>query len=387
MKFLRDLASNAFTLAIAVVAGGFAAAVIANHQYTKPGPLAAPTYVDIPQGATLPGAVEQLVGAGAVGSATMFRLAATVTGRENDIKHGSFEIPAGASMSEVLAIITSSAAAKRRFIAIFRAGTTGGEHLLRERIAGSGEFEEVARFNGSEEPASGYAEIMESGVGVEYRVVIPEGLTSWQIAAAIGDAEFLEGRIDSPPAEGSLAPNTYEVARGSSARELIGRMSAAQARILEEEWERKPEGGVVSSPEEALVLASIIEKETGRADERTLVAAVFANRLNLKMPLQSDPTVIYGVTDGQGYLGRGLRKSELESDGPYNTYKNRGLPPTPISNPGRASIRAALNPAESDYLYFVADGTGGHAFARTYEEHRRNVREWRKIEAERRNGG
>ena len=386
MKLLRDLASSAFTLAIAIVAGICAAAVIGNHQYTRPGPLAASAYVDIPQGATLPGAVEQLVEAGAIGSASMFRLAATVTQQQNDIKHGSFEIPAGASMSEILAIITSSAAAKRRFIATYRVGTTGGEHFLRERIAGSDELGEVARFKGSEEPASGYTEIMESGVGVEYRVVIPEGLTSWQIAAAIGDAEFLEGRIDSPPVEGSLAPDTYEVARGSSAQELIGRMSAAQAGILEEEWERKPEGGVVSSVEEALVLASIIEKETGQAGERPLVASVFANRLRQGMALQSDPTVIYGVTSGQGYLGRGLRKSELESDGPYNTYKNRGLPPTPISNPGRASIRAALNPAESDYLYFVADGTGGHAFARTYDEHRRNVREWRKIEAELRNG-
>lgn len=386
MKFLRDLASNAFTLAIAVVAGVCAAIVVGNHQYTKPGPLTAPAYVDIPQGATLPGAVQQLIEAGAISSSSMFRLAAAVTGRENDIKHGSFEIPAGASMSEILAIITSSTAAKRRFIATFRVGASGGEHLLRERIAGSDELGEIARFKGSDEPASGYAEIIESGVGVEYRVVIPEGLTSWQVAAAIGDAEFLEGRIDDPPAEGSLAPDTYEVARGTSARELIGRMSAAQSRILEEEWARQPEGGVVSSPEEALVLASIIEKETGQADERPLVASVFANRLKRGIRLQSDPTVIYGVTDGQGYLGRGLRKSELESEGPYNTYKNPGLPPTPISNPGRASIRAALNPAESDYLYFVADGTGGHAFARTYDEHRRNVREWRKIEAELRNG-
>lgn len=382
MKLLRDLASSAFTLAIAIVAGICAAAVIGNHQYTRPGPLAAPAYVDIPQGATLPGAVEQLVEAGAVGSASMFRLAATVTQQQNDIKHGSFEIPAGASMSEILAIITSSAAAKRRFVATFRVGATGGEHLLRERIAGSDKLGEVARFKGSDEPASGYAAVMDSGVGVEYRVVIPEGLTSWQIATAIGDAEFLEGGIDSTPTEGSLAPDTYEVTRGSPARELIGRMSAAQARILEEEWERRPEGGIVSSAEEALVLASIIEKETGQADERPLVASVFANRLKQGMALQSDPTVIYGVTDGQGYLGRGLRKSELESDGPYNTYKNPGLPPTPISNPGRASIRAALNPAESDYFYFVADGTGGHAFARTYDEHRRNVREWRKIEAE-----
>lgn len=386
MKILRDLASNAFTLAIAVVAGVCAAIVIGNHQYTKPGPLAAPAYVDIPPGAALPDAAQRLINAGAISSAHMFRLAAVITRQENGIKHGSFEIPAEASMSEILAIITSSAAAKRRFIATFRIGASGGEHLLRERVAGSDELLEVARFMGPNEPAGGYAEIVESGVGVEYRVAIPEGLTSWQIATAIGDAEFLEGRIEDMPAEGSLAPDTYEVARGTPARELIERMSAAQARILEEEWARKPEGGAVSSPEEALVLASIIEKETGQADERPLVASVFANRLKQGMSLQSDPTVIYGVTDGQGYLGRGLRQSELDSDGPYNTYKNPGLPPTPISNPGRASIRAALNPAESDYLFFVADGTGGHAFARTYDEHRRNVREWRKIEAELRNG-
>ena len=185
------------------------------------------------------------------------------------------------------------------------------------------------------------------------------------------------------PDEGSLAPDTYEVARGTTVDELISRMVDSQSSILEEEWAQKPEESFIATPQEALILASIIEKETGVSSERRLVASVFVNRLRTGMRLQSDPTVVYGVTEGRGVLGRGLRQSELKRETPFNTYEIDGLPPTPIANPGRAAIRAALSPAESDFLFFVADGTGSHAFAETYDEHRANVRKWRQIERER----
>ncbi len=152
---------------------------------------------------------------------------------------------------------------------------------------------------------------------------------------------------------------------------------------MAEAWENRAEGLPLNSPEEALILASIVEKETGLAEERPQVASVFVNRLKQGMLLQTDPTVIYGVTEGRGNLGRGIRQSELKRETPYNTYVIKGLPPTPIANPGRAAIEAALNPDETEYLFFVADGTGGHAFAKTLREHNRNVAEWRKIEAER----
>ncbi|MGR3547140.1 MAG: endolytic transglycosylase MltG, partial [Roseovarius sp.] len=166
---------------------------------------------------------------------------------------------------------------------------------------------------------------------------------------------------------------------------VLTRMTEAQAVILAAAWQGRAEGLPLKSAEEALILASIIEKETGVADERRQVASVFVNRLNRGMRLQTDPTVIYGVTEGKGVLGRGLRQSELRGATPWNTYVIEGLPPTPIANPGRASIEAAVNPDSTDYVFFVADGTGGHAFAETLDEHNRNVARWRQIEAERGN--
>jgi UPF0755 protein len=172
------------------------------------------------------------------------------------------------------------------------------------------------------------------------------------------------------------------VAKGADRADLLAEMGARQARILAELWPDRAEGLPFDTPEEAMVLASIIEKETGVAEERALVASVFVNRLERGMKLQTDPAVIYGITEGKGVLGRGLRQSELRRETPYNTYVINGLPPTPIANPGRGAIEAALNPAASDYLFFVADGSGGHAFAETLAEHNENVARWRKIEAE-----
>jgi UPF0755 protein len=181
------------------------------------------------------------------------------------------------------------------------------------------------------------------------------------------------------PAEGSLLPETYSYSRGEARDEIITRMQAAHRAALDELWAGRAKDLPFATPEEAVILASIVEKETGLADERPRVAAVFVNRLRRGMRLQSDPTVIYGVSGGEP-LGRGLRASELRGETPYNTYVIRGLPPTPIANPGKAALAAVLNPPQTDELYFVADGTGGHAFAKTLAEHSRNVARWRQIE-------
>jgi UPF0755 protein len=228
-----------------------------------------------------------------------------------------------------------------------------------------------------------YSDLVESGTPMVYRVSVPEGLTSWQIVEGLRAADFLSGEIAEVPPEGMLAPDTFEVRRGQDRQEILDRMQAAQEEFLAEAWANRQDGLPLASPEEALILASIIEKETSVPDERRRVASVFVNRLNRGMRLQTDPTVIYGITEGRGVLGRGIRASELRAETPWNTYVIDGLPPTPIANPGRAAIEAAVNPDGSPFIFFVADGTGGHAFSETLEEHNRNVAIWRRIEAER----
>ena len=189
--------------------------------------------------------------------------------------------------------------------------------------------------------------------------------------------EVLVGEIKNPPAEGELLPDTYLFNRGGTRQSIIDQMNTAQKKFIEKLWPTRAEGLPLKTPEEALILASIVEKETGQADERAHVAAVFVNRLRRGMRLQSDPTIIYGITRGQGKLDRPIRRSDIRQKTDYNTYQIDGLPPTPIANPGRASIEAVLNPVETEHLYFVADGTGGHVFARTLAEHNANVRKWR----------
>ena len=216
-----------------------------------------------------------------------------------------------------------------------------------------------------------------------FRIAMAEGVTSWQVAEALKAIDLLSGEIAAVPAEGSLAPDSYEVSEGDDRAEILTRMAAAQEQRLAEAWEARDPGLPVETPEELLILASIVEKETGVPEEREQVASVFVSRLNQGMRLQTDPTGIYGITNGQGVLGRGLRRSELRKETPFNTYVIDALPPTPIANPGRASLMAAAQPASEDYVFFVADGTGGHAFAETLEEHNANVARWRQIEAER----
>lgn len=222
------------------------------------------------------------------------------------------------------------------------------------------------------------------GRAVLHKVSIPEGLTSKQVVDRLNAHEMLKGEIASIPEEGSLLPDTYKFSRGMTRQDLIDRMKAAQQKFVKKLWAKRQKGLPIKTPEEAIILASIVEKETGRADERSRIAGVFVNRLRKGIPLQSDPTIIYGLVGGEGTLGRGILRSELEKETPYNTYKIKGLTPTPIANPGRAAIEAVLNPAKTKDLYFVADGTGGHAFAPTLSKHNQNVSVWRQIERERR---
>jgi UPF0755 protein len=225
------------------------------------------------------------------------------------------------------------------------------------------------------------ATIVEGKV-VAHQVSLPEGLTSQQMVARLLQDDILAGDIKEIPREGSLLPDTYNFARGVTREQMIQRMQQAQQRLLREVWDHRSPDLPLKTPEQLVVLASVVEKETGKPDERSRVAAVFVNRLKQKMRLQSDPTIIYGLVGGKGTLGRPIMKSEIEQPTPYNTYVIDGLPPGPIANPGRASLEAAANPARTRELYFVADGTGGHVFAETYEQHQRNVTRLRSIESD-----
>ncbi len=323
----RHIAANALTILIVALALLFGAIVWGQRQYSAPGPLAAPLVMEVERGEGLASVAAKLEASGAIKRDSMFRIAARYTKQDQGLKFGEYEIPPGASMKDILALLNR-----------------GGN---------------VAR-----------------------QVIVPEGWTSWQVVQLLNARDDLSGDLTDIPAEGSLAPAGYDFQRGDTRQSLIDRMRTEQEGILAEAWANRAQGLPLRTPEELLILASIVEKETGVPEERTLVASVFENRLREGMRLQTDPTVIYGLTLGQEALGRGLRASELARPTPYNTYVVQGLPPTPIANPGKAAIEAAANPAEGDMRYFVADGTGGHAFAATLTEHNRNVAAWRRIEAE-----
>lgn len=238
------------------------------------------------------------------------------------------------------------------------------------------------------EPEASVLEVVDtivSGKIYMHLITFPEGLTTRTILSLVEANDVLEGDITLEPAEGDLLPETYAYPRGDTRDDLVRRMMEAHDEVLDLLWATRADDLPFDTKEEAVVLASIVEKETGVASERPLVASVFVNRLRRGMRLESDPTIIYGLTGGEP-LGRGLRQSELRSQTPYNTYVITGLPPTPIANPGKESIAAVLNPADTDFLFFVADGTGGHAFASTLSEHNANVQKWRRIEQERANG-
>jgi UPF0755 protein len=290
-------------------------------------------------------------------------------------------VPAKASMSEIVGILTAGGQSTCGREVNFRIGVANSDVILRELDAATNRYVEVVKFDPVAEAAPQAYVDAAAEPDVRFRVTLAEGVTSWQVVDALKRADFMAGALEAVPDEGSLSPDSYEVEKGVERGALLAEMADRQAKTLAELWATRADGLPYKTPEEALIMASIVEKETGVADERPEVASVFLNRLAKGMKLQTDPTVIYGVTKGQGPLGRGLRVSELRRETPYNTYVIAGLPPTPIANPGRLSIEAALNPATTDYLFFVADGTGGHAFAATLEEHNKNVVKWRAIEA------
>lgn len=306
---------------LAVVAGGFW--FYLQQQYQAPGPLEDETIVIVPRGAGLAEIAGDLADAGVITNAAIFRLGVRLFGDARALQAGEYAFSYGMSMKEV-------------------------------------------------------AEIIASGRTVVHRLTVPEGLTSVEVVALLEAAEPLAGEITAVPPDGTLLPETYHFHRGDSREGVLERMRQSMDDALAELWPARQENLPLDSPEEALVLASIVEKETGVDSERALVAGVFVNRLRKGMPLQSDPTVVYGITEGKAPLGRALTRKDLAAPTPYNTYQIAGLPPGPIANPGRAALEAVLQPAETEYFYFVAAGDGGHAFARTLDEHNANVAKWRR---------
>jgi len=299
-----------------------------KQKFEQPGPLSADKVVNIPRGLGIRDIGDLLAREGVVGEPLIFVAGAlALKARGEDLKFGEYQFAKGASPRDV-------------------------------------------------------AETLIDGKVVQHQFTVAEGLTSEQIVARLLEDDRLTGSLREVPREGSLLPESYRFTRGMQREEIIKRMQAAQQRVLKETWERRAQDLPIKTPDQLLVLASIIEKETGKHDERTRVAAVFVNRLKTKMKLQSDPTIIYGLVGGKGSLGRGILKSEITQPTPYNTYVIEGLPPGPIANPGRASIEAAANPARTRELFFVADGTGGHTFSESYDQHQKSVAKLRGIERE-----
>lgn len=384
----RHIASNALTLFVLVLflAGG--ALVWGKAQFSAEGPLSEAICLRVPSGGTMSKVSRDLEAQSAISSGAIFRIGADYTDKTAQLKAGSFLVPSGASMEQIIDLVTRGGASTCGTEIVYRIGISRVQVQVRKLDPATDKFVEVASFQPGEAGEEGdtvpEAYTKHRGeADTRYRIALAEGATSWQIVEALKQADFLTEAPDALPAEGSLAPDSYEVRPDDKITDLIVKMEEKQAARLEAAWESKAADLPYATKEEALIMASIVEKETGLAQERRQVASVFVNRLNKGMRLQTDPTVIYGVTKGQGILGRGLRRSELQSKTPYNTYLIEGLPPTPIANPGLAAIEAALNPDSTPFIFFVADGTGGHAFATTLAEHNKNVSAWRKIEAER----
>ncbi len=277
----------------------------------------------------------------------------------------------GAGLTEIASTLERSGAIRSKALFAAAAQFTGAAKSLK---AGEYEFKSRASL------ASILRDIRDGKI-VIHQVTIPEGMTSEAAVAALMARPDLSGVVAAPP-EGSILPETYQYERGEDRSAVLKRMMDARDELLALLWEKRQPGLPIKTPEEAVTLASIVEKETGIASERPEVAAVFVNRLRKGMRLESDPTIIYGLNGGKP-LGRGLRASEMAQPNPYNTYQIDGLPPTPIANPGRAALAAVLDPPASDNLFFVADGSGGHVFAVTYDDHLKNVAKWRVVEKQR----
>ena len=381
----RHIASNAVTFLIVALFLLGGAILWGQGQYRGEGPLAQAICLKVDRGSTMSRVSDDLAKQGAISSPSVFRIGADYEDKTNQLKAGSFLVPENASMEEIVSIVTRGGASSCGTEIVYRIGVTRATVQVRQLDPSTNRFVEKASFNPEEEEAPAEYTRVRGESDTRYRVALAEGVTSWQVVEELKSVDLLIGDVSEVPPEGMLAPDSYEITANDTRAQLIQRMMDAQQRRIAEVWAQRRDDIPLKSPEEMLTLASIIEKETGVAEERRQVASVFTNRLNQGMKLQTDPTVIYGVTRGEGVLGRGLRRSELRRETPWNTYVIDGLPPTPIANPGLASLRAAVNPDETPYIFFVADGTGGHAFAVTLAEHNANVARWRQIEAERAN--
>lgn len=379
----RSIASNALTLFIVALMVLAAMLAWGRQVYTKPGPLAEAICFKVDKGASMGSVSRALAKQGAVSDARILRIGSDYSGRSEQLKFGSYLIPAHASMAEVVDVLTAGGQSTCGREVNFRIGVVSAEVVLRQLDPATNRYVEVVKFDPAAEaiPAE-YVDAAQDD-DLRWRVTLAEGVTSWQVVDELKRADFLDGAVAQVPAEGTLSPDSYEIEKGEDRNALLAEMADRQTKILADLWAARAEGLPYENPEQALVMASIVEKETGVADERKRVASVFLNRMAQGMKLQTDPTVIYGITKGEGALGRGLRQSELRRETPWNTYVIDGLPPTPIANPGRLSIEAALNPEQTRFLFFVADGSGGHAFAETLEEHNKNVAKWRALEAAR----
>jgi UPF0755 protein len=378
----RHVAANAITFLMVALflVGGLI--MWGKAEYDAPGPLTEAVCVEVASGSNMRRVSQNLLEQGAVSSAAIFRIGADYQEKTGDLKAGSFLVEPEATMEQIVDQITRGGASTCGTEIVYRIGVTRVSVQVRELDPVTNRFAELATFTqGEEEAPAEYVQTRDKGEA-RFRVAVAEGVTSGQVVNALEGMDILDGAVAQTPAEGSLAPDSYEVRMGDDRAALLARMQSAQVTLLAAAWESRAEDLPIESPEDLLILASIIEKETGVSDERRQVSSVFVNRINQGMRLQTDPTVIYGITNGEGVLGRGLRRSELRAQTPFNTYVIAGLPPTPIANPGRASLMAAAQPDETPYIFFVADGTGGHAFAVTLEDHNRNVAVWRRIEAE-----
>ncbi|MGC9370606.1 MAG: endolytic transglycosylase MltG [Paracoccaceae bacterium] len=389
----RHIASNALTLFIVLLLAAGGAVIWAQKEYSGPGPLAEAICLRVESGSNMRRVSQELAEKGAISSEMIFRAGADYSGKAGDLKAGSFLVNAHASMEEIVDAITRSGRSTCGTEINYRIGIRSAEVQVRELDPTTNRYVEKLAFDPAavEAAPEGYTEVLEQP-DLRYRVTLAEGVTSHQVIEGLKAADFLTGDV-ALPEEGTLAPDSYEVVRGAERAALVARMAEAQAALLEDLWQNRAADLPLETPREALVLASIVEKETGVPEERRQVASVFVNRLRKGMPLQTDPTIIYGITRGEYVLERGITNADkrgetekrLHGEVEYNTYVVTGLPPGPIANPGRAAIEAALDPDATPYLYFVADGSGGHAFAETLAEHNENVARWREIEAERAN--
>ena len=379
----RHIASNAVSFLLVGLFLGGGVILWGKSEYAADGPLSQAICLQVERGSNMRRVSEELVARGAVSSASIFRIGANYADKTNQLKAGSFLVTPGSTMEEIIDTITKGGASTCGTEVVYRIGVNRVSVQVRELDPATNRFVERAQFTPATEDAPEiYTEMKEKG-DTRFRIALAEGTTSWQVNEALKGIEVLAGSVAAVPAEGALAPDSYEVRPGDDRASVLARMESAQQSLVEEAWAARDPDLPIDNPEDLLILASIVEKETGVAAERRQVASVFVNRLNQGMRLQTDPTVIYGITRGEGVLGRGLRRSELRRETPWNTYVIPALPPTPIANPGRASLMAAAQPDETPYIFFVADGTGGHAFAETLDEHNANVAVWRRIEAER----